>query len=188
MQNSIRSRFGVSAFACLSRASTSIIMDSYRTINEVGVMSERENLYRTIEEVAQQLQLLRGTLREVNGFFDMVKVTDVGQGTASLAVANGADAVRAAQALTKACRGLEELNTLTKTAFEMVGWKSNASHVQQASSSSQGGPPAPPAASPLPRSPSLASLGPSEWELVPKFPSASFVVTKVLLESARHGP
>ena len=104
--------------------------DSYRTINEVGVMSDRENLYRTIEEVARQLQLLRANLREVNGFFDKFKVTDE---------ANGADAVRAAWALTNACSALEEVNTLTNSAFEMVGWKSNASHVEQASSSSQGG-------------------------------------------------
>ena len=105
-------------------------MDGYRITNEVGVMSERETLYRTLEEVARQLQLLRANLREVNGFVDKFKVTDV---------ANGADAVRAAWALTNACSALEEVNMLTNTAFERVGWKSNASHVQQASSSSQGG-------------------------------------------------
>ena len=82
MQNGIRSRFGVSAFACLPRASTSIMTDSYRTIDEVEVISERGNLYRTIDEVARQMQLLRGNLREVNVFFDKLKVADGGQGNA----------------------------------------------------------------------------------------------------------
>ena len=167
MQTGIRSRFGVSAFACLPRASTSIMTDSYRTIDEVKVISERDNLYRTIDEMARQMQLLSATVREVKFFFGKFKVADGGQGNPSLVVANGADAVSAAWAVANARSTVEELNTLTNSAFEMVGWKSNSSHVQEASSSSQGGSAPPPAPSQLTRSPSSASSGPSERELAP---------------------
>ena len=50
--------------------------DSYRIIDEVKVISERDNLSRTIDEVARQMQLLCVTLGEVKFFFDKYKVAD----------------------------------------------------------------------------------------------------------------
>ena len=81
--------------------------------------------------VTQQLELLKDNLKEVNVFFDKLMVADGGQENAWV-VANAASAVSAANAV-------EELNTLTNTVFKMVGRKADASDVQEASSSSQGG-------------------------------------------------
>ena len=116
MQNGIRSRFGVSAFACLPRASTSIMTDSYRTIDEVKVISERDNLYRTIDEVARQMQLLCVTFGEVKFFFDKYKVAD-GE--------HGADAVSAAWAVANAGSTVEELNTLTNMRARWGPWRAS---------------------------------------------------------------
>ena len=88
---------------------------------------DEDKLYRAIDEIARQVQLLCAILGDVKFFFRKFKVADGDQGNPSLLVGNGADAATVACAVANACSTVEKLNTLTNNAVEMVGWKSNAS-------------------------------------------------------------